>query len=170
MWKIIEGYSNYEVNELGQVRNIKTHKILKSYDNKRGYLRVSLSGDDGKQHNVSVHRIVANAFIENDDSEIKTQVNHINEDKYDNRVENLEWVTPSQNIRHGTGIKRRAKSQAYNVVMTYEGLTILFDSAKDVERRTGIPAKSVQKCCVGKLRTTHCAKFAYTDKAKAVSE
>lgn len=167
MWKAIEGFSRYEISDLGEVRNAKTLRTVKAFDNNRGYLKVSLSGDDGKQHNVSVHRLVATAYIENDAPDAKTQVNHINEDKADNRAANLEWVTPSQNIRHGSGIDRRSESQSIPVVMVHEGLSVVFDSAHDAERRTGIPAKSIQKCCRGRMNSTHGASFAYLC-AKAV--
>lgn len=167
MWKAIEGFSKYEISDLGEVRNARTLRTVKAFDNKRGYLKVSLSGDDGKQHNVSVHRLVAMVYVENDDPSAKIQVNHINEDKTDNRAVNLEWVTPSQNVRHGSGIGRRAESQSLPIVMIHDGLSVVFDSAHDAERRTGIPAKSIQKCCSGRMNSTHGASFAYLG-AKAV--
>ena len=169
MWKKIEGYPKYEVSNSGEVRNAETHRVLKSFDNKRGYLKVSLVGDDGKQRNVSVHRLVAAAYVNNLDPETRTQVNHINEVKTDNRAENLEWVTPSQNIRHGSGLRRRAASQELPVVMVYDGLSVVFDSAMDAERRTGIPAKNIQKCCTGRMKSTRGAAFAYLG-AKVVAE
>lgn len=162
MWKKITGYSKYEVSDSGEVRNVETNRILKSFDNKRGYLKVSLVGDDGKNHNVSVHRLVAASYVDNPDPDTRTQVNHINEVKTDNRAENLEWVTASQNVRHGTGISRRVASTSKPVVMIHDGVSVIFDSAHDAERRTGIPAKNIQKCCTGQLKSTHGVVFAYT--------
>lgn len=168
MWKLAAPFTMYEVSDSGEVRNIKTKHVLSQHVNNRGYAKVFLS-DCGKQNGVFVHRLVAKTFVVNDDPKNKTQVNHINEDKRDNRAVNLEWVTPSENINHGTGIARRAAEQSIPVVMIYKGLSVMFDSAHDAEKRTGIPAKSIQKCCKGKLQTTHGASFAYLG-AKVVSE
>lgn len=168
-WKSIKGFSRYAVSNLGDVKNERTGSVLKQFDNGRGYLKVSLKGDDGKQRNVSVHRLVALAFVHNDGPELKTQVNHINENKHDNEAGNLEWVTPSENIRHGTGIARRAKATSLPVVMIYKGMSVVFDSASDAERRTGIPSKSIQKCCANQMKSTCGASFAYLG-AKVVDE
>lgn len=167
MWELAVPFLGYEVSDSGEVRNIKTKHVLSQHVNNRGYAKVFLS-DCGKQNGVFVHRLVAKTFVVNDDPKNKTQVNHINEDKTDNRAVNLEWVTPSENINHGTGIARRAAEQSIPVVMIYKGLSVVFDSAHDAENRTGIPAKSIQKCCTGKLQTTHGASFAYLG-AKVVS-
>lgn len=162
MWEMIDGFAGYEVSDEGVVRNAKTGHVIAQFDNGRGYLKVGIkSSDDGKFHNVSVHRIVAKAFVINPDDTIFTQVNHINEDKHDNRASNLEWVTASENVNHGTGIKRRASSQSFPIVMHYKGLDVYFDSASDVEKRTGIIAQSVQRCCAGKMKTSHGATFEY---------
>ena len=165
MWKLIEhhGYK-YEVSDDGQVRNRKTGHVLSQQKNNKGYPTVSLS--DGMWHsNLLVHRLVAEAFVDNPDPDHKTQVNHINEDKADNRASNLEWTTASQNINHGTSKARRALSQSYPLVMSVGCVDVLFNSANEAEKRTGIPAKSIQKCCTGKLKSTHGATFKY---AKAV--
>ena len=161
MWKLIEhhGYK-YEVSDDGNVRNRKTGHVLSQNNNGKGYMKVSLS-DGMFCSNVLVHRLVAEAFVQNDDPCSKTQVNHINEDKSDNRAVNLEWVTASQNVNHGTGKARRALSQSYPIIMTAGCINIWFESASEAEERTGIPAKSIQKCCTGKLKSTHGASFKY---------
>jgi len=166
MWKTAYPFTGYEISDNGEVRNAKTKHVLAQQVNNRGYPKVYLM-DCGRQNGVLVHRLVARAFCKNDDTEHKTQVNHINEDKTDNRAVNLEWVTPSENVNHGTGVDRRARSQSLPVVMVYKGLSVVFDSAGDAEKRTGISAKSIQKCCVGRLNSTHGATFAYLG-AKAV--
>lgn len=159
MWKPIPS-GKYEVSDDGRVRNAKTKKELSQQVTNRGYARVYLIDSNGYKTAAYVHRLVISAFNPSFD-EAKSQVNHINEDKLDNRLSNLEWVTPTENINHGTGISRRAASQSYEVVMTVGDTYIFFKSAHEAEERTGIPAKAIQKCCSGVLKTTHGARFEY---------
>lgn len=94
--------SRYEVSNLGVVRNKKTLKIIKQFDNCRGYLTVAFWVKDNlkkkKKKKFYVHRLVASAFIDNPAN--KPEVNHIDGNKYNNSVTNLEWVTVSENRLH----------------------------------------------------------------------
>ena len=93
-WRVIDDFENYEVSNLGKVRNITTGKNLNGWIEKKGYMRVGLY-NNGKKTNKYIHRLVAEAFIENPNN--SEQVDHINGIKTDNKVENLRWVTSSQN-------------------------------------------------------------------------
>lgn len=99
MIKEIKGIKNgfghtYAVSDDGKVYNQTTGRELKGRPQKKGgYLRVNLAGKDYK-----IHRLVAEAFVPNPEN--KEQVNHINGKTDDNRAENLEWVSPSENICH----------------------------------------------------------------------
>ena len=92
-WKQIEDFPGYEVSSLGNIRNSKTGRVLKKYDDGRGYLRVKI-----QNRCVRVHILVAKAFIPNLDG--KSQVNHKKGKKHDIRASQLEWVTPSENTKH----------------------------------------------------------------------
>lgn len=104
IWKIINEYPDYEVSNLARVRNIETNVILKEHKQNRGYKMVNLKRNKISK-GISLHRVVAIAFIPNPDN--KAQVNHINGDKDNNSVANLEWMTSSENVRHAikTGLK-----------------------------------------------------------------
>lgn len=114
IWKPVVNFeSRYEVSNLGRIKslisirngannNSISSKILKQYTSRCGYQRVCLISEDGKRNYKSVHRIVISTF-RGKDSE-KNQVNHINGIKADNRLENLEWVTQSENMLHAYAI------------------------------------------------------------------
>lgn len=122
IWKNIKGYEGeYQVSNLGRIKSlyrrvnngtlkgrIINEKILIPQDNRNGYLQVRLNKNN-KEFHYYVHRLVAQAFIENPNN--LSQVNHINENKYDNNVSNLEWCNCSYNIRYGTGNERRISSR-----------------------------------------------------------
>ena len=91
--------SNYAVSTLGTVYNLKTGRELKLITDKDGYHIVNIYIDK-KMYTKRVHRLVAEAFITNSKESTATQVNHIDADKTNNRVENLEWCTPRENIHH----------------------------------------------------------------------
>lgn len=101
---------NYEVSTHGRIRNMKRQTLLSPSENGKGYLQVNLSKNNRKT-NFLIHRLVALTFIPNDNPQDKTQVNHKDEDKHNNHVDNLEWITPKNNINYGTGKQRSAKAR-----------------------------------------------------------
>ena len=114
VWKDIEGYEGlYQVSDLGHVRSVdrindygrknRGRERRQNVNTKTGYCYVTLS-KNGRIKNHSVHRLVAKAFIDN--PEHKETVNHINENKQDNRACNLEWMSLVENLRYGTHDQR----------------------------------------------------------------
>lgn len=173
MWLPVKGYEErYEVSNLGRVRSIdRTQrcsngniqswkgKMIKPYiksEDKR-YLKVTLC-KNGKQKNVFVHRLVAEAFIPNPNN--LPQVNHKDEDKSNNRVENLEWCTPEYNLTYGTARKRIAKSltngKCSKPILQIDPLTMEtvkeWPSAMECERN-GYDSKKISSCCHKKQKT-----------------
>ena len=171
-WKDIEGYEGmYQVSNLGNVKSLErkvwngrgcyktvSEKILKAGNNSDGYLQVILC-KDGKDKSYRVHRLVAEAFLENPNN--LPEVNHISEDKTDNRVSNLEWVTSKYNVNYGTRNKRAAEANTNNPKLSkpvicidkVSGLIVEFSSISEATRQTGTNQGNIAKCCKGKLKS-----------------
>lgn len=109
IWKPVKSLANYEVSNTGSVKNTKTGKMLKVATNNYGYKLVCLSNKNIKQTGY-IHRLVAEAFIDTDLDTKTCVVNHIDGDKNNNTIENLEWATYAENAYHGRArLKVKAK-------------------------------------------------------------
>lgn len=165
IFKDIKGFEGeYQISTTGDVYSIKygKRKLMKLRKDKYGYLRVCLC-KDGKHKHFQVHRLVALAFIPNPDN--LPQVNHKNEVKTDNRIENLEWCSAKYNIRYGTGNERRSKTNIETQGVKYgksvaqyalDGTLIgIYHSLHEAERQTGYSHQYISQCCRGRYKQSY---------------
>ena len=160
IWENIKGYEGlYQVSNLGNVRRlhkdyrVAPFKMLKLKKEKNGYLRVGLS-KNGKVIYVFVHRLVAQAFISNPNN--YRCVNHKNEIRNDNCVDNLEWCTHLYNANYGNArlkmhnSSKKSKVYQYNLNMD---LINIFDSITTASKITNSNRRYISQCCKEKHRT-----------------
>lgn len=155
-YKLIEGYPDYMVSSDGKVYSLKNGKKeeLKTRIEKRGYMDVPLY-TNSQCVRKRVHRLVAEAFITNPDN--LPQVNHKDEDKTNNCVENLEWCTAEYNNNYGAHNERVAKTltnrKDCSVPVVCLETSEVYSSVCEASRQTGINRGHISSCCNGKLKT-----------------
>lgn len=162
IWKDIKDYEGYyQVSNLGNVRSIGrmidrrnsqnyflSSKLLKQFDNGCGYKTVCIS-KSSKPKKMYVHRLVAEAFLINPDN--LPEVNHKDENKANNSVDNLEWCTPKYNKNYGNRAKKFGISRGKPVLCVEMGM--VYYNANEAHRMTGICASSICSCCTGYRNT-----------------
>lgn len=152
-WKDIKGYEGlYQVSNFGMVKSLnyngtKEEKLLKNKVESSGYIRLCLM-KNGKRKSVLLHRLVAEAFLENPEN--KKEVNHKDGNKENNNVDNLEWVTPSENILHRFRVlKQQNKTKS---VICIE-MNKKYKSIIEASRETKVARQNIGKCCRGEIKT-----------------
>lgn len=155
-WKDVKDFEGiYQVNSKGEVRSIrfKRKRILKTGINNSGYVQVTLS-KDGKDYKKLIHRLVAEAFLTNNDN--LPCVNHKDENKENNNVENLEWCSVGYNNTYNKKQLRRSKPIVGIDIKS--GLILEFESFQEATRKSGgfFDYSHIRKCCMGlKEHKTH---------------
>ena len=166
IWKDISGYEGlYQVSNLGRVKHlsfsrpnpltggisIMKERILAPQLTKLGYYAVTLY-KNGKLHRKFIHTLVAKAFISNPDN--LPIINHKDENKLNNKPENLEWCTPKYNNSYGTRNQRISATKLNNTYNTKPvkciETNIIYASVREAERQTGIPNTHISAVCIKK--------------------
>lgn len=166
-WKPVVGYDGlYQVSNMGRVKSLsnefsRKEKILRQGKNKYGYLVVNLC-KEGKRKNFTVHRLVGNAFLENPSNLL--MINHKDEDKTNNCVDNLEWCTNSYNQKYGNCPKKIAEKlskQVYQYTKDYELVAIWQSTAE--AGRNGFNFGHIAACCNGNRKSHRGYIWSYTE-------
>lgn len=183
IWKDIDGFSNYQVSNYGRIKSkeriVKTHcaewlkpeRVLKTNIMKVGYKSVVLRDDAGKKHLLKIHRLVAKAFIPNPHN--YPQVNHIDGDKANPVVTNLEWCTPKQNAIHAieTGLKKRITGRniqkIYRLNASFD-VEAIYENLSDAESKTGISKSSIYYAMKEKRSYNECFYVRENDYKKGI--
>ena len=188
VWKAIPNFDGYEASSFGRIRSwwtvggkrriglgkgsrkrvlSNTPKLHKFHLDKDGYQITSLTGNDGIHRSMKVHRLVAMAFIPNPGN--LPQVNHKNENKSDNNVENLEWCDGTYNINYGTALRRIALKKMKRVARyDLNGNYIdSFESAEEAIMKTGI--RHIRSVCTKKRNIAGGYQWRYTDNTENIA-
>lgn len=161
IWLDVVGYEGlYLISNYGNVKSLITNKILNERKSSSGYLSVMLYKDKKPKYH-SIHRLVANAFLNNDSN--LPFVNHKDENKANNNVNNLEWCTRLYNMNCGTiseristkrGHKARLKRSVYQIDKK-GNIVNRWESIAEAARKTGTARTSIYECCRGIHKTAN---------------
>ena len=164
VWKEIDGYDGrYEISNMGRLKSFaqdRTNGKIKIGNlTHKGYLSYALYDENGKKRFYPVHRLVAMAFLDNPNN--LPQVNHKDEVKTNNCVDNLEWCTNEYNAHYGTRFARAAESNRCCPTTSLKVFSVdkdgnkeYYDSIGEAERQTGLSHCNIIRALKGKRR--HC--------------
>lgn len=133
-------FSRYEVSDLGKIKNICTNNILSGTEDSYGYIAATIRDDDGKKRNIRIHTLIATAFLLREDE--KHTVDHINNDRIDNRLQNLRYCNVSEQVKNRRVQKKARRKIVQNNI---NGTKKIWDSAEDLSKELGIHKQHVYK-------------------------
>ncbi len=159
IWKDIINFPDYQISNLGNVYSKKNYKIRKPFVS-NGYLSIYLF-KNGKRYRKKIHRLVAEAFIPNPNN--LPVINHIDGNKLNNIVSNLEWCTSKQNTIHAykTGLMKTKQINQYDLKGNF---IKTWDSIISASVELQLNRKSIQHCCMHRNKTSGGYIWRYADK------
>ena len=155
-----DSVSLYKINKEGDIYSLRSKRILNKLPHTLGYVQTYITNYYGGGRWYKLHRLVAMQFIANPHN--LTDINHINGNKKDNRVENLEWLSHSDNIKHSymvLGRKHNPKKSYKRVFCITTGIE--YESFKSASESTGCKIPNICNCCKGNIKQTKGYKFRY---------
>lgn len=160
-WADIPGYLNYMISNFGRVWNVKHNRFIKPNLDSDGYEYICL-GWNGKRNNLWVARLVALAFLSQRSN--ANQVNHDDGDKRYNYVENLEWATPGENIRHAvrSGLKPPSGEKPIRIIETNEFFKSIASCARSIDGFHN----AISECLSGKRKSHRGYTFEYINERR----
>lgn len=166
IWKDIKGYEGlYQVSNMGRVKSLNykrtgVEQVLIPQNDKNGYTHIGLRKNN-KKTTIKIHRLVATHFLSNPYN--LPEVNHLNEDKSDNRVVNLEWCNHKYNMNYGTILQRKSEKLSIPILQfTLDGdLIKRWNGARDIEKQTNYFQSNISRCCNGEQKTYYNFKWGY---------
>ena len=173
IWKTIKGFENYKVSNTGKVYSLAKNKVMKPWIISSGYYAVYLVDREVSKH-MLVYRLVALNFIDNPLN--KPQVNHIDGDKLNNNVDNLEWTTASENINHNKVLGRldthtarealnKVQTKAVNQLDIETGKVIAtYNTIREACKETGSQDAKITLVCQGKRNSHNGYSWEYVNK------
>ena len=153
-WYLIPGYSLYVINDRFEIMNLARGRVITAQKTYNNYPRVSLKKDNKPGATpIDLHRVVALAFmpIPNTSPGETMEVDHINGDRTDLRLENLEWVTKTENYVRGRRTKEKVKMKAFHVFYKRLSASAVYDSVEDAAASTQVDEKLLNSL----MRTTN---------------
>lgn len=178
VWTDVKGYEGlYEINNFGEIKSLGRvvqysdgrlrrcdGKIMKQHVNAQGYMSVRLTNEDKESKLELVHRLVLSSFEENIDDELV--VNHIDGNKINNNLDNLEWTTYSENNQHAYDMDLKKNKRKVVMYDLKGNILKTFDSIHSAERETGISYKNIQSVCKNRRIVAGGYKWSYIEDIK----
>lgn len=172
-WKVIPGFPTYLVSNMGRVFSLVSEKVLTPDYKRNDYASYALTNKNGRS-SVLCHRIVYKAFCGSIPDGF--EINHKDENKHNNRLDNLELVTKSQNILYNNGVYRRIETRRKNMKAqgkTWDGLEkpcmnvdtgVVYPSVKEAAIKTNGKRSSISNVCIGIRKTYRKERWIYINK------
>lgn len=164
-WKVMKEHNNYEISNYGKVRNKKTGRIRKTTINNKGYEQIIVYINK-KPKTYYIHRLVASNFIENPNN--YKEVNHLDENKLNNNVNNLEWCNGEYNLHYGTRVNRilKTKEPTFKQIIQKDrhgNIIKIWKNIIEIQKNTKFNKQCIHYCCSGRLKTSGGYIWEYAD-------